>query len=121
MKVDNKQELELANAISVIRNRIEIVHPIIDGDKTRLLAAIDSIEFGTIVFGSAEEASGFDDFIGCFTDCNYKDPIHKLDWAKGYLKASTNLCILNNKEHYKDCHFDDAISIVNNALNLVSG
>ncbi|MBS0044183.1 hypothetical protein KFE26_18020 [Shewanella sp. M16] len=107
---------EVVNAIEILRARIEAVHPQTNGDKTSLLAHIDAIEFGTLIFSSIEEKSGFNDFLGCFTDCHFDDYIQRLDWARGYLRASRNPYILNNRENNSDCHFNDAESIVKKAL-----
>ncbi len=111
-----KQSEDVANAISVLRTRIETIHTTPSGDKAELLDQLDAIEFGTMVFSSFEEQVGFNDFMGCFVHCNYESHTHRLDWAKGYLRASKTAHLLNNKQYYKGCHFDDAEIVVQRAL-----
>lgn len=108
---------QLANAISVIRDYIEASHPASSAEKTKLLEHVDAIEFGTLTFFSPEERVGFHDFLGGFSECNYESLAHKVDWAKGYLRASTLPLVLREKEHYSDCHFDDAEMIVQKVLS----
>ncbi|SHO23806.1 Isoleucyl-tRNA synthetase-Isoleucine--tRNA ligase [Moritella viscosa] len=103
----------LIDAINIIRQRIEVVYPSMNGDKQSSLDAMDLVEFNTTMFTSFAESSGFNDFIGGFDKCPYSQKLEKLDWCKGYLRASQNALINNNKEHYDGCHFDKAENIVN--------
>lgn len=114
-----EETIKIDSAFKIIRDHIE-THPKLNSDRTRLLTAIDSIEFDTLLFSSDEEKYGFNDFLGCFTECHYKDKKHREDWAKGYLRASNNIQVLNNKDHYEGCHFNDAKSIAEHALKSKS-
>ncbi|SGZ00581.1 hypothetical protein [Moritella viscosa] len=107
------QDKRLIDAIEVIRKHIEIIYPSMDGDKQASLNAIDLIEMNTIMFSSVEENSGFTDFIGGFKECNYSEPLEKLDWCKGYLRASNLNYVKKNKDDFENCHFDNAKGVVN--------
>ncbi len=110
------QDKCLIDAIEVIRKHIEIAYPSMDGDKQASLNAIDLIEMNTIMFSSLVERSGFNDFIGGFDKCNYSEQLEKLDWCKGYLRASNLNYVKKNKDHFDNCHFDNAQAIANRAF-----
>ncbi|NRB81561.1 MAG: hypothetical protein HRU38_23360 [Saccharospirillaceae bacterium] len=108
------QDKRLIDAIEVIRKHIEIIYPSMeDGDKQASLNAIDLIEMNTIMFSSVEERSGFMDFIGGFVECNYSESHHKLDWCKGYLRASNLNHVKKNQDGFDKWHFDNAKGVVN--------
>lgn len=104
-------------SIKVLRSLIDSQCKGVPAEAINLHNALDLIEYRTIEFENNVVRAGFNDFLGCFTNCPFESEQDKRDWATGYMMASQSTYVNNNKDHFTDCHFDDAKEIVENAIN----
>ncbi|WP_193060886.1 hypothetical protein [Halomonas sp. 3A7M] len=111
------QEADRGNAIKTLRTTIDRKWPSSLAESIALHEALDLIEYRTIEHRNEVVKHGFNDFLGCFTNCPYEDEQDKHDWAEGFIMASHSAYVRNHKDHFEGCPFDTAEAVVAKALN----